>query len=134
MMNYNRTLQCSKAKEGYRKEAKYPPNRLRRLQTFASLKFARRDAVQPCKKSHMIGDHNVSLWLEELSNSKHGKDVVDSLICHKDQFRSVFTTFAASFCLTEDLHWPKWIANSVAVSVDVFCSGWYENYEGASAR
>ena len=50
MMNYNRTLQCSKAKEGYRKEAKYPPNRLRRLQTFASLKFARRDAVQPCKK------------------------------------------------------------------------------------
>ena len=73
--------------------------------------------------------------LEELQNSKHSEeDVVDSLICHKDQFSSVFTTFAASFCLTEDLHWPKWIANSVAVSVDVFCVDCYENYEGASAR
>ena len=47
----------------------------------------------------------VSLWLEELQNSKQsGEDAVDSLICHKDWFRSVFTTSASSFCLTEDLY------------------------------
>ena len=88
--------------------------------------------MKPCKKrSHDREEKsNVPLWLEELQNSKHsGEDVVDFLICHKDWFSSVFTTFAASFCQTEDLHWPNWIANSVALSVDVFCGDYcYENY------
>ena len=54
---------------------------------------------------------NLSLWLEKLQNSEQsGKDVVDSLIRHKNYFSSVFTTFASSFCLIEDLHWQKWTA------------------------
>ena len=74
---WNNTEQCREAnltRAIYRKEMKYPPNWLRWLQTLRSLKSARRDAVQPSKKSHMIGDHKRNqtclCGLEELQNSK----------------------------------------------------------------
>ena len=43
-----------------------------------------------------------------VNQSKHSeKNVVDSLISQKDHFSSVLSTFAASFCLAEDLHRSK---------------------------
>ena len=54
------------------------------------------------------------------NQSKHsGKNVLDSLISQKDHFSSVFTTFAASFFLAEDLHRPKWIANVRSVKFNL---------------
>ena len=107
---WNNTEHCHEAKLTWAigKEAfKNTTTQMTTNLAFPSLKFARQDAAQTCKKSYMIRwsqeNSNVSVCSVKLQNSKHsGKNVVDSLIGQKEFFSSVFTTFASSFCLTED--------------------------------
>ena len=71
------------------------------------------------------------MFLVKLQNSKHsGKNVVDSLISQKEFFSSVFTTFASSFCLTEDSILAE-INCQLAVSEFVVAFA-MKIYEGAS--
>ena len=67
----------TKANEGHRKEAKVPDILTQKTAVLSFNWFVRHDAVQPCKKSHMIwsGDEqeksNMPECLEKLQNSKH---------------------------------------------------------------
>jgi len=67
---WNNTKQCHEAEltRAIQRRQKYLTNWLRRLQNFTSLKFARRDAVQPCKKiqkSHGL----VRWWTREIKRA-----------------------------------------------------------------
>ena len=75
---WNNTEHCHEAKLTWAigKEAfKYPTTQMTTDLAFPSLKFARQDAVQPCKKSYMIRwsqeNSNVSVCSVKLQNSKH---------------------------------------------------------------
>ena len=69
--------QCHEAKLTRVIGGEIPDKLLRRPQTFPSLKFARRDAVQPCKERHMIrgllekSNRVYVLHRYALQNSKH---------------------------------------------------------------
>ena len=74
----NNTEHCHEAKPTWAigKEAfKYTTTQMSTDSAFPSLKFARQDAVQPCKKSYMIRwsqeKSNVSVCLVKLQNSEH---------------------------------------------------------------